>query len=285
MLNRLRLLGLAAAIALSVPALAQRDDPPSGYEQEAAQAKALLERAVNYYKEQGDAALPAFSRAGEFITGELYVYVVSREGVMLSSGGPSIRLIGRDVSNALSEQDRALFKKAINSPEGQVFEDEYRWGSWNSRSPIRKRAYYERVGDRILAVGYYLPRSSPADAKALLASAAADFSQDAQGTIAKINNLDPKYYRDDLYVLAVDLKTERLVAHGHNKRLINSDFNTLRSSDTQLLGSQILTLLKENNESEVSYAWRNPITSKVENKTSYVTKVGDYLVAVGYYRK
>ncbi len=54
---------------------------------EASAARALLEKAVAYYHEQGDKAFAAFSRQGEFIDQDRYVFVVDTRGVMLASGG------------------------------------------------------------------------------------------------------------------------------------------------------------------------------------------------------
>jgi len=31
------------------------------------------------------------------------------------------------------------------------------------------------------------------------------------------------------------------------------------------------------------YRWRNPVTGKIEHKHAYMRKVGEFLVAVGYY--
>ena len=56
------------------------------YAQEAQDAKALLQKAVSYYQAHGDEAFAVFSRQGEFIKGQLYVYVVDTNGVMLASG-------------------------------------------------------------------------------------------------------------------------------------------------------------------------------------------------------
>ena len=285
MLSLFRPLMLATLLPFGTLAEAQIAQPPVGYEQEAANARALLQNAVTYYKEHGDAALPAFSRQGEFITGDLYVYVVSSDGIMLASGGPSIRLIGRDVSNVLKSDEENLFNKALKNPEGQIFEGEYRWSSWNTTKEIRKHAYYERVGDRIIVVGYYLPRSTPDEARALLDKASQAFSHNPEQAIEKINTLAPDFYQDDLYVLAVNLENERIVAHGYNKRLINTNFNALRSSDNQTIGTKMLETLKSQSNAEISYAWRNPVTGKAEPKTTYIRKVGSYLVAVGYYSK
>jgi hypothetical protein len=51
-------------------------------------AIALLEKALAYYHDNGDKAFAAFSRQGEFVDKDRYVFVVDTKGVMLASGGP-----------------------------------------------------------------------------------------------------------------------------------------------------------------------------------------------------
>ena len=58
-------------------------------------ALALLEKALAYYHDQGDKAFAAFSRQGEFVDKDKYVFVLDTKGTMLASGGPSVVLIGR----------------------------------------------------------------------------------------------------------------------------------------------------------------------------------------------
>ena len=55
-------------------------------EADAQAAKALLEKALAYYHKQGDKAFAAFSRQGEFIDQDRYVFVVDTKGVLLASG-------------------------------------------------------------------------------------------------------------------------------------------------------------------------------------------------------
>lgn len=50
-------------------------------------AKALLEKALAYYHENGDKAFAAFSRQGEFVDKDRYVFVVDTKGVMLPAAG------------------------------------------------------------------------------------------------------------------------------------------------------------------------------------------------------
>lgn len=247
-------------------------------------AIALLEKALAYYHENGDKAFAAFSRQGEFVDKDRYVFVLDTKGVMLASGGPSSALIGRDVSETLGPDLQKTFKDALKVPEGNgIQQAEYRWQNWADGKIERKHVYYQRVGQRILAVGYYLPRASAEQAMALLNKAAADLAKDEKGTLSAINSLKGGYLQDDLYVFVVDLNTRRYVAHGTNLRLINTDFSKISDPEGKPVGEPMLGLMAGQDYGEYDYRWKNPVTGKVEDKHAYLKKVGHFLVAVGYY--
>ena len=267
---------LLMSLGLAQAATTEQDD--------ARAAKALLEKALAYYQSNGDKAFAAFSRQGEFVDHDRYVFVVDTQGVLLASGGPSSALIGRDVSEVLGPDLRQSFKDALKVPEGQgIQQADYRWQNWNDGKVERKHVYYQRVGERILAVGYYLPRATPEQARALRNKAAKALVADEVGTLKAINSLQGGFLQDDLYVFVVDLDTQRYVAHGTNLRLINTDFAKIKDPDGKPVGEPILKLMAEQDQGEYKYRWKNPVTDKVENKHAYVRKVGHYMVAVGYY--
>ncbi|WP_339627890.1 cache domain-containing protein [uncultured Pseudomonas sp.] len=256
------------------------------YAPEAERASRLLNKAVAFYKDKGDAALAVFSRQGEFIDGELYVYVLDTAGVMLASGGPSVNLVGRNISSALNEELNAAFQKALSLPDnGAVHRAEYRWMNWEDGKVERKHVFFQRVGERIFAVGYYIPRASPEEARLLLDRAAAAIAKSPEETFKRINGLDAEFIRDDLYVFVADLRTERYVAHGYNLRMVGTDFRAVKSVDQALIGEQMLTIVNGKGEGEITYLWRNPVTGRSETKNTLIRKVGDYAVAVGYYLK
>lgn len=247
-------------------------------------AIALLEKALAYYHDNGDKAFAAFSRQGEFVDKDRYVFVVDTKGVMLASGGPSAALIGRDVSEVLEPDLQKTFKNALRVPEGNgIQQAEYRWQNRADGKVERKHVYYQRVGQRILAVGYYLPRASAEQAMALLNKAATDLAKDEKGTLAAINNLKGGYLQDDLYVFVVDLDTQRYIAHGTNLRLINTDFGKIKDPEGKPVGEPMLALMSKQDYGEYAYRWKNPVTLKVEDKHAYLKKVGHFMVAVGYY--
>ncbi|MBC6622609.1 MULTISPECIES: cache domain-containing protein [unclassified Pseudomonas] len=253
-------------------------------EADAQAAKALLEKALAYYHKQGDKAFAAFSRQGEFIDQDRYVFVVDTKGVLLASGGPSFALIGRDVSEVLGPDLQASFKQALSVPEGQgIQQADYRWQNWNDGKVEHKHVFYQRVGERILAVGYYLPRATPEQARALRNKAVEALVKDETGTLKAINSLQGGFLQDDLYVFVVDLNTRRYVAHGTNLRLINTDFAKIKDPDGKPVGVPILQMMAEQDQGEYKYRWKNPVTGKVENKHAYVRKSGHFMVAVGYY--
>ena len=253
-------------------------------EADAQAAKALLEKALAYYQTQGDKAFAAFSRQGEFIDQDRYVFVVDTQGVLLASGGPSSALIGRDVSEVLGPDLRQSFKDALKVPESQgIQQADYRWQNWNDGKVEHKHVFYQRVGERILAVGYYLPRATPEQARALRNKAVDALVKDEAGTLKAINSLQGGFLQDDLYVFVVDLTTGRYVAHGTNLRLINTDFSKIKDPDGKPVGEPILKLMTEQDQGAYKYRWKNPVTGKVENKHAYLRKSGHFMVAVGYY--
>ncbi|QRY76971.1 cache domain-containing protein [Pseudomonas sp. PDNC002] len=253
---------------------------------EDARAKALLSKAVAAYKHDGDKAFAAFSRQGEFVDGDLYVFVVDSQGTMLASGGPSVVLIGRDVSSTLDPSLQQQFVQALKSPDtGKVQQADYRWKNWADGKVERKHVYYQRVGERFIAVGYYIPRASAQQAAAMLDKAVKAIEKDPDATIKQINALDKAFIEDDLYVFVVDLDTSKFVAHGFNTRMVGTDFESLKDPGGNPIGHAMLELVKSKGEAEFEYQWRNPVTSKVENKHAFLRKAGHYLVAVGYYTR
>ncbi len=256
----------------------------SAYEAQALQARQLLEKAVNSYRERGDVVLAEISRQGPFTTDQHYVYVVDTHGIMLASGGPSAVLMGRDISPLLEEDLKQAFRQVLAQPQsGIVHSQQYRWMNWKDGKVERKHVYYQRVGDKIFAAGYYLPRSSSEEAANLLHDVVSAIGADAPETLKRINKLDSFFNRDDLYAFIVDLNKERFVAHGVDRRLVGTNFRDLKAVNGQPIGQQMLEALKDKQQAEISYLWRNPITEVTERKTTLIERIDGYLVAVGYY--
>lgn len=88
----------------------------------------MLARAVDHYHRKGEMALADFCTQGQFIKGELYVYVLGTNGRFLDSGGSSSVLIGRDVSNMRDASGKLFFREMIDTAESQgAGIVEYKW--------------------------------------------------------------------------------------------------------------------------------------------------------------
>ena len=258
--------------------------PVDAYGADTQRANALLLKAVAEYKAKGDTALAEFSRQGVYVDGELYIYVVDTSGVMLASGGPSVSLVGKPVVSVLDDDLKAAFQQAISQPDdGIVRSAEYRWWNWQHGKVERKRVFYQRVKDRVISVGYYMPRSSPEQAQQLLRQISEQVASNAKTTVELINQHDKQLTQDDLYAFVVDLKTKRFVAHGFSPRLIGTDFKSLRSTDGKPIGEDILKQMNTHEAGEITYQWRNPMTGQNEYKRTFLQRVNGYVVAVGCY--
>jgi cytochrome c len=96
---------------------------------------------------------------------------------------------------------------------------------------------------------------------------------------------DPKgpFVDGDLYVFVLD-REGTTVAHGTNKALIGKSLLHVKDADGKAFIEEILTLGKDKGEGWVDYKWPNPVTHKVEAKSSFIKKVGDYIIGVGVYK-
>ena len=271
-------------LACAMVQIALRADAAMVDAADAARAQALLERAVAHYKEVEESALAAFGRKGKFVEGELYVYVISTKGVMLASGGPSSALVGRDVTDLQDAAGKPFFREMLDkakvSGSGAV---EYYWLNPIDNKMGRKLAYFQTVDDRIIAVGYYIARATPAQAQAMLARAVQAVKDDPDKAFHAINQLHGPFSEDDLYVFVVDLKDDRFRAHGLNQGLIGTDALALHDPSGRPIIQDMIAAVAKEDQAEVDYSWPNPVTGSVENKHTYLRKIGGLLVGVGYY--
>ncbi len=271
---------IAGLITLCYSLLSVADD----YAEQERRAKSLLERAVQHYHHEGERSFAAFSRLGPFTEDDLYVFAVSRDGVMVASGGPSRVLIGRNITSLLDDQWREGFQTILQAPSDRgVQAGEYRWINWQQGRVERKKAFYQPVNGHILAVGYYLPRADRDAAINMLDRVENALIEEPETTISLINRLDSQYYQDDIYPFVVDDKTHRFLAHGYNPGLVGTRFDTLNDHAGKPLGAQVIDLMAQRDDTEFRYKWRNPATRKIEPKTVAVRRIGPYLVLVGWY--
>ncbi|MGB7917043.1 MAG: cache domain-containing protein, partial [Rhodomicrobium sp.] len=75
----------------------------------------------------------------------------------------------------------------------------------------------------------------------------------------------------------------RFRAHGIFHDLIGSDALALHDPSGRPIIQDMIAAVAKEDQAEVDYSWPNPVTGSVENKHTYVRKIGGLLVGVGYY--
>ena len=124
---------------------------------DAAEAKALLDKAVAYFDSNGVArAFCVFNDAdGAFHKGPLYVFAVNMDGVYFAhSAAPT--LIGtslRDTRDAAGQPIANLVMEAVATQQSAPVE--YMWLNYETNKVEKKQTFLKRVENFILGVGYY----------------------------------------------------------------------------------------------------------------------------------
>ncbi|MEC5293394.1 cache domain-containing protein [Aurantimonas sp. C2-6-R+9] len=109
-------------------------------------------------------------------------------------------------------------------------------------------------------------------------------AEGADATFARINDLStPEFHDRDLYPFVYDLKGLN-VAHGARPVLVGKNLSSLKDQDGKYLIQEIIAVATGPGSGWVDYKWPHPITNKIEDKSSYIEKLGDYVVGVGIHK-
>lgn len=121
------------------------------------------------------------------------------------------------------------------------------------------------------------------DARSMLDHVVEAMGADEAGTIAKINAHDPSFVQGDIYPFCGG-SDGMFTAHGANTSLIGTSLKDLKDKAGTALGEDIYSSAAEGSVSEVAYLWPRPGETDPTDKVAFVTKIGDQVCAVGYYK-
>jgi signal transduction histidine kinase len=122
------------------------------------------------------------------------------------------------------------------------------------------------------------------EAVAMVKHVQAMFAKDgADATFKAVSDKSVAEFHDrDLYPFVYDM-SGTCVAHGARPALIGKNLFDLKDQDGKYLIRELVDIVNGPGRGWVNYKWPNPLTNKIEDKSSYVEKMGDYLVGVGVY--
>src|SRR2546426_4161230 len=122
-----------------------------------------------------------------------------------------------------------------------------------------------------------------AEAKAMLEKTVAAIKADKAKALAMINKGEGGFRDRDLYPACSGLDG-KVTAHVDPTR-IGMDRNTMKDETGKAYGAEIMKVAEEGKIKEVSYMFPRPGPDKKPvQKVAFVTKVGDQICLVGYYK-
>jgi len=122
-----------------------------------AEAKALLDKAVAFYKANGqEKAFAAFNDSkGQFVSKDLYIFALDMNGKILSHGA-NAGLIGKDMMGTKDADGKLFMKEMVETAKtkgkGTV---DYKWENPKTKVVEQKSSYVEKVDGVVLGCGYY----------------------------------------------------------------------------------------------------------------------------------
>jgi cytochrome c len=126
--------------------------------------------------------------------------------------------------------------------------------------------------------------ATPDEAKAMAEKAAAHMAAvGPDKAIADFNDANGGFVDRELFVVVYDPDNKIVGSYGvpvlHGK-----DATTLKDVEGREFGKDIIALAKSQGSGWVNYRMTNPATKKVALKTSWVIRVGDYILFVGAFK-
>ncbi len=121
-----------------------------------------------------------------------------------------------------------------------------------------------------------------AEATALLDRAIIEVKADAGAAIAKFNDPKGGFQDRDLYVFCANIGDGIIVAHAN---IVGTDLRTLKDKNDKPFGTEMLDKATEGTITEIEYMWPRPEGGDPVDKISRITRLGDRMCGVGYYKE
>jgi signal transduction histidine kinase len=118
------------------------------------------------------------------------------------------------------------------------------------------------------------------EAKAMLTKAAAAITMNKAAALAQFTKGEAGFRDRDLYPFCGG-PDGTFSAH---PTLVGKSLKELKDKSGKPLGEEMYQVAKEGQISEVAYMWPRPGSTDLVSKVSFVTKIGDQVCAVGYYK-
>jgi hypothetical protein len=174
--------------------------------------------------------------------------------------------------------------RALSFPAADLMEA---WSMMN----LPNRLYRAVAGIAFLALlvtaseGMAAGQSGTAEeAKAMLERAVAAIKADKAAALTAFTAGTGGFKDRDLYVFCAAAAAGLTTAHGANPALVGQSLRDLTDAAGKKVGEEFYEVAAEGELNVVEYVWPRPGETEAVPKASYVTRAGDQICGVGYYK-
>lgn len=122
-----------------------------------------------------------------------------------------------------------------------------------------------------------------AEAKALLDKAVAYFdSNGVARAFCAFNDVNGAFHKGPLYVFVINMDGVYF-AHGAAPTLIGTSLRDTRDAAGQPIGILVMDAVANEQSAPVEYMWLNYETNEVEKKRTFLKRIENFVLGVGYY--
>ena len=123
------------------------------------------------------------------------------------------------------------------------------------------------------------------EAKALLSKAVTYLDKNGVArAFCAFNDPNGDFHKGPLYVFAINMDGVYF-AHSAAPTLIGTSLRDTRDAAGQPIGVLVMDAVANEQDAAVDYKWLNYETNQVENKHTFLKKVGEFVLGVGYYTR
>lgn len=135
----------------------------------------------------------------------------------------------------------------------------------------------------VASFGFAFALSNANEAKEMVEKAATYYQANGkEKTLKELNNPKGQFVKGELYVFAWDMNGTN-IAH-LNPKQVGVNVLEVPDVDGKFFRKEGMELVKKSGAGWVDYKFKNPQSGKVEQKTSYLKKVGDIVLGCGAYK-
>ena len=101
----------------------------------------------------------------------------------------------------------------------------------------------------------------------------------------RLANKDPEFLQGELYIDMRDVKTGVVLAHPVNPSIVGKDLVDVPDANGKKYRREIIEKAARHGKGWVDYMYRNPVSGKIEPKTTYILLVDGVVLEAGIYKK